>query len=374
MVVSRTTQSATTSRTSSKGPLSHPVVLVPAGLAILLGAYALGYLPQLGTLLRDADRLGRSVDIPGLSPAVSGIAGIAAFLILLGLVRSVDMLLQKLRDTVPLKARLAKPVEQFIEEATAARVSRRVAREIYSLLEPHYPKQMSIDLNDNLRTDLQLSDDDIQILNAQLFTRCERHALPADANVRKLLDSTTVFDLLQRVEAATPLRADRSGSRERATDFAPANAAGGKRQSDSAQRKALHAATIQAIETGSLHLSGASGLHRRSSDYRGPRRRVTDQRGDPEYTGPFQRVTDVVRGLAADPAPQQALERQPEQWTKRGLDLQSERQPGRPPASSPERRAQPAPDPPALNRRDSMYVAPLPRPGPESTRSGRTRD
>lgn len=341
MVGARSRQSVASSgenapASARTGPLVHPGVLVLLGVAVLLGAYALGYLPQFGSLLEDAVRSSRSTDLPALNPAVYGIAGLAAFFILLGVLRSIDILFRKLSNTNPLKVRPLKSVEQFIEEAAAARISLRVARESYYLLEPHYPHKMCIDLQDSLRGDLLLADEAIRTLDALLLTRCDRRPASIHSPAPPTSNFVTVFDLLHRAEIALPLRADRSGSRERAVDSATAAPMPERRQSDSAERKALHAATLLAIESGSLHSEGASGLHRRSSDYNGPRRRATDNRADSEYKGPFQRSTD------------------------------------RPRISSPERHAQPAPgsdlDPAELNRRDPLFIPPHNKRVPEPTR------
>lgn len=339
MLTPRTTESANAPQASPtppaapKGPLGHPAVLVLAGVTVLLAAYALGYLPEFGSLLQDAMRSSRSSDILVFNPAFYGIAGLAAFLILLGFLRGFDMLLRKLRGTSPLKSRPAKPVEQFIVEAMAAKISLRVAREGYYLLEPHYPYKMCIDLNDDLRADLLLADESLRALEAMLLTRCDRRQAPVNATTAPALNFVTVQDFLLRAENAPPLRADRSGSRERSTDSGSRAGLGGKRQSDSAERKALHAATLQAIESGSLHDMGSSGLHRRSSDYTGPRRRATDKRDDSNYTGPFQRSTD------------------------------------RPAASSPLRSAQPNQYPGELHRSDPLFLPPRSKriPEPSST-------
>lgn len=332
MLGSRSTQTDARSPVARKAPLVHPGVLVLAGCVILFGAYALGYLPQFGSLLEDAIRSNRSSDTPVLTPAYYGIAGLAAFLILLGLLRSFDLVLRKLRNGTPLKTRPAKGIEAFIEEATSAEISRRVAREGYYLLEAHYPYRMCIDLNDGLRSELRLDDEAIEVLAATLLTRCDRRKSSAARTKQAGPSANTVFDLLHLAETAPELRADRSGSRERTSDLTVPDGPSEKRNSDSAQRKALHAATLIAIESGSLRAHGDSGDHRRSTDYKGLRRRATDIRVDPEFKGPFRRATDR-------PAP---------------------------PAS--ERKAQPVPDPAELNRRDPLFVPPLNKRVPESTR------
>jgi hypothetical protein len=337
-------ESGSTSAAARKGPLGHPGVLLLAGTVVLLGAYALGYLPQFGSLLQDAIRSSQSSDVPVLSPAFYGITGLAAFLMLLGLLRAFDLLLRQFRDTSQLKSRPAKPVEQFIEEAAAANIGLRVAREGYYLLEPQYPHRMCIDLNDDLREDLRLPDEAIRALDALLRTRCDRRqapvAPPATGPVVSAAPSAhalaTVSDLLETVEAAPPLREDRSGSRERAAAGTVLTPSRQRRLSDSAQRKALHAATLSAIETGSLHAPDASGLHRRISDYTGPRRRATDNRAIPEYKGPYQRATDG--------------------------------RPDRPQPSVPERKAQPTSDTAKMYPRDPVFASPLIKRTPEPTR------
>ena len=345
---SATSEPASKSPVARKGPLGHPGVLLLAGAVVLLGAYALGYLPQFGSLLEDAIRSSYSRDLPDFSPAIYGIAGLAAFFILLGLLRCFDLLIRQFRNSSPLKSRPAKPIEQFIEEASTADIGLRVAREGYNLLKPQYPYKMCIDLNDNLRTDLRLPDEAIRALDTLLRTRCDRRqerVSPAsDCPAPAVQSIVNVRDLLHVVETAPPLREDRSGSRDRAGEGAPSTPSRQRRLSDSAQRKALHAATLSAIETGSLHTSNASGLHRRLSDYSGPRRRSTDSRSDADYKGPFQRATD----RAPDPTP----------------DWKSDR----PPASSPERKAQPSADLSQLEPPDPVFAASRSKRTPEPTR------
>ena len=326
-------ESGSKSSAARKGLFGHPGALVIAGIVVLLGANALGYLPHLGSLLKDSIRFSRSSDLTALGTAFYGIAGLAAFFILLGLLRSFDLLLRHFRATSPLKSRSVKPLEQFIEEAAAANISLRVARESYYLLEPQYPYRMCIDLSDDLRSDLLLPDEAIRALDALLRARCDRRQdsisatqnSPLDSRVRTLV---SVFDLLQTAESAPPSREDRSGSRDRAGDGTGANPSRQRHLSDSAQRKALHAATLSAIEAGSLHTPDSSGPHRRFSDCGGPRRRATDHRSDAEYTGPYHRATDRARD-----SPQ-----------------------GRPSTSSPERMAQPAALSAELRPVDSVFA------------------
>ncbi len=358
MAVTGITKSAPASK-PRKGPSSHLAILLSAGLVVLLGAYALGYLPQFGSLVEDAVHSSRSYDVPALNPAFYGLAGLAAFLLLLGLMRLMDTLLGSLRNTTPHSIRPFKPVEQFIEEAAAAKISPRVARESYRLLEPYCRQRMCIDLNDDLRAHLQLDEDAIRAVDAQLFTRCDRFQTATGSNrpdsiVYAPPSVITVLDLLQRVEAAPPTRADRSASRERSSDLLPPGATHVKRKSDSAQRMALHAATLHALESSSLHLDGASGVHRRSSDYNGPRRRATDKRDNPEYKGPYQRATDSK--------------------ASRAPERMSGNRSNRPPASSPERKSALPIESTEPNRSDSVFTQSRATHLPETTRSGRSRD
>ena len=287
----------------------------------------------------------RAAIFPRWARCFYGIAGLAAFLILLGLLRSFDLLLRQFRDNSPLKSRAAKPVEQFIEEAAARDISLRVAREGYQLLEPQYPYRMCIDLGDDLSGDLRLPDEAIRALDALLRTRCDRRQTPVSPAAKSAIGSpvqaiVTVFDLLHAAETAPPSREDRSGSRERSADGTISTPSRERRLSDSAQRKALHAATLSAIEAGSLHTPDSSGLHRRFSDYSGPRRRATDDRDDTEYNGPHQRATDRLADRVAD----------------------------RPPASSPERKAQSAAVPEEHNLGDPVLASRRAKRTPEATR------
>ncbi len=292
-----------------RGPLSHPAILFLIAIGILFGGYALGYIPQIGSLLEAAVRSGEKTAVPALSPVFYGIAGLVAFLLLLALLRSIDMLLRGIRNASPLANRPVKSLAEFIEETAAINISVRVAREGYHLLQPHYPGLMCISLGDRLRSDLRLDEEEILLLDAKLLTRCDRRDCSADvaANASGLI---TISDLLLRVEAASPVHLERpSGLRDRATDnvgpAVPVQKPGippDPRNPTSAQRKAIHAAALHAIESRSLRIAQTSGLKRRNSDYEGPRRRATDNPSKtPAYDGPYRRVTDQMAAFS-DPS------------------------------------------------------------------------
>ena len=308
----------------AQGPLGHPAVLLIIAASILFVAYALGYIPQFGSLLEAAVRSTQNAGSPALDPALYGVAGLAAFFVLFALLRSVDLLLNRFRKRSPLELRPVKPINAFLQEAAAGGIGVRVARESYHLLKPHYPNVMSVDLNDDLRSDLGLSDEEIRLLDTHLLARCDRREAPATPDSRNV---TTVFDLLLKAETSTVLSGGRSsGSRERSTD-APAEVpkvvADGipgivptfhSRNPTSAERKAIHAEALRAIESRSLRTSDPSMLHRRSSDYEGPRRRATDVDAAPAvFKGPYRRATDrVATRVGAPPSAERKAETKPE--------------------------------------------------------------
>ena len=155
---------------------------------------------------------------------------------------------------------------------------------------------MSIDLADRLREDLHLEEEVVRLLEAKLLTRCDRRDRSNQAMLTDVAMLTTIRDLLSRVESAALLPIERpSGVRDRSTDTPALLPIHEVRNPSSAQRKAIHAAALQAIESRSLRLAETSGLRRRSSDYDGPRRRATDYPAKtPTYPGPFRRAADLV--------------------------------------------------------------------------------
>jgi hypothetical protein len=200
-----------------KGLLSSPVILL-LGLAVLLTAYALRFVPHLTTAFEhlfneavSSPRMGGTE----LTPFVYGIASLVAFFVLLALLRTIGILLRKFSGRETFATRRPKSIEQFVEEAAAANISQRVARESYHLLFHQYPHHMSVALGDSLRLDLNLTGEDILVLRSTLLDRSSRrHAAIADANA-----IITVRDLLAHAEAIPEQRKDRSGSHSRATDL-----------------------------------------------------------------------------------------------------------------------------------------------------------
>ena len=128
--------SGSSSNRTRRGSFSHPATLLFLAIALLLTAYALGYLPQFGRLLDAAVRSGENTALPALSPVCYGVGGLAAFLLFLALLRSVDMLLHGSRRPLLQPKRVAKPLAGFLEETAAAKISTRVAQEGYQMLQP----------------------------------------------------------------------------------------------------------------------------------------------------------------------------------------------------------------------------------------------
>jgi hypothetical protein len=291
MNISRST--ASNSRSSElepvrRGSLSNPVILLLLALAVLLAAYALRYLPQLATLFghffNEAFLSSQHAGATELTPAVYGIASLVAFFVLLALLRTIGILLRKVSGRETFAPRTPKSIEQFVEEAAAAKIGQRVARESYHLLLHHYPHHMSISLEDSLRLDLNLTSEDILTLRSTLLARSSRrHIAIADS-----AGIITVRDLLAHAEATPEQRKDRSGSHNRASD--PPTEEEGFVASDS-----LIGSHIRTRE----HIAN---LQRRAADYTGPRRRATDNRVNPEYVGPRRRSTDCPVAFPPQPS------------------------------------------------------------------------
>jgi hypothetical protein len=280
-------------------------VLLFVAIALAGAAYAFGYLPKAGNFFESL-LFGQGSHISAVSPLVFGLLGLLAFLIVIGLLRVGEFLLGKSRHASPLDGRAEKSLEQFVAEATcdpasgipesagrAVRISARVAREGHNLLERFYPRPVSIELEDDLRDGLGLTEEQIITLRSTLLTNTDRRE-DSEASVREI---RTVQQMLHNVEKAplqhlnssvTPVGvvSDRSGARTRATDH---------------ERAALAMAAVSA--TGAKAMAGPpippgqdSGLRRRSNDYSGPRRRMTDKQPDPVYRGPYRRLDDPGSG------------------------------------------------------------------------------
>jgi hypothetical protein len=352
--------------------LRHPGVLFAAAIAIFCAAYVLGYLPQDGG--RIGAYVGSAFDSPSgsffdavvhispsaegssaINPTVYSIGGFIAFLVLLGLMRSFDLLLRSLRGKTPLAARQPGSIEEFILECgreggfpAQTTIGARVAREGHHLLEPYYPRPKCVELRDDLRRDLGLTAENIVALRFALLTRCDRRDPPEfepafDGNLG--LDPaaiTTVYDLLRYVEDAPSQRAAFPGLPAMRFDSRPVKTRTPEdphAQSESRacppespvleQRSADPAASAArpaeypypaalASTPPELRYSALLEIHavsmtqdartRLRPHFSGLRRRSGEHRLAAEYAGPFRRATDrprtAVTERAAAPMPE----------------------------------------------------------------------
>jgi hypothetical protein len=253
-----------------KGPIGSPGIFLLIAVAILCSAYALGYLPHFGSLLEK----------PSL--VFYGVAGVVAFLVLLVLLRSLDLAVRKTGDTTPFADRRYKTIARYVAEATDQGISLRVARESYHLLQHFYPGKMCAELNDDLDRDLGISEEALSTLHAGLLHRCDRQ----ESTKPELAALNTVLDLLLSIEAARLNHFEHSISR---------GGSEGRLSASSGQHGVAHPYNSRSRTTPRL-----SGLHRRASDYNGPRRRATDRRATAAYTGALrrahERTTRILEG------------------------------------------------------------------------------
>jgi hypothetical protein len=272
---------------------------------VVCAAFVFGHFSRTATFFESL-QLSQGSHLSALSPLVYGLFGLVAFLILIGVLRAAEFLLHGPKRTSPLGGRAEKSLEQFVEEATCApapalpegaggdvRISTRVAREGHNLLERFYPKPVCIELGDDLREHLGLTEEQVITLRSSLLSDTDRRE-DSEVSVQEI---RTVRHLLRNVEKAplqhlnksvTPVAvvSDRSGARTRATDHERAAAA----------RTASPAASAKLPSGPSTSAGQDSGLRRRANDYSGPRRRMTDQLPEPVYRGPYRRMNDPASG------------------------------------------------------------------------------
>jgi len=128
---SRSIDSHAKSHAAHRVALTSPRLLLLVVLALLVSAYALGHLPLPGVRPGIVFDVVHSVPL-SLDPAFYGIAGFAAFLVLLALLRSCDILIRRMGRTNPLAPEPAKSLQQFPHEVSAAPVA---VREIFPTVE-----------------------------------------------------------------------------------------------------------------------------------------------------------------------------------------------------------------------------------------------
>ncbi len=91
-------------------------VLLPFTAALLFVACAVASVPRLSRPVGEFVRSHQNAAVGGLGPALYGLAGLAAYLTLLALLRLGDTLVRRLRKTSPAAEQTAKPMELILEE------------------------------------------------------------------------------------------------------------------------------------------------------------------------------------------------------------------------------------------------------------------
>lgn len=274
------------------------MVLVLGVLTVAVTIYLLASLSPVQDFVETTMHSTQNNGMTALDPVFYGVAGLAAFVLLLAIFRLVNSIIRKFNKPDPLGESPEKSFEEFAREAGQQKISVRVARESYELLSHSYPSRMCIDLDHDLRNDLKLNDDDIVQLYAGLLSRTERREM------RSLIAENigTVHDLLDYVEKAPAQHLDGVAIRVRATDL------------PSAERG-------RAVGPGIFLRDQASEGNRRASDYLGPRRRASDNKVKRAYSGPHRRATDRPQIPPAGAANERPAERPVEDSDKHALVL-----------------------------------------------------
>lgn len=293
-------------RKPSRWTLRHGGAVLLAALAIFLAAESFGYLPPIGGGLDHAcgamidavlHRSPRGDGLDAVSPTVYGSFGFLAFLALVGVLRSFDRMLRRLRGTASVAAGTPRPLEQFVLDAATVGIGARAAREGHSLLEPFCSRPLSIELEDDLRRDLGLGDAKIEEIRFALLTRCDRRE-PPGFGPTSAAGIATVYDLLRHVETAHSRRIDpfclptqRAGSATLATVQAepppePAPAATLSPDLRAPSLLEVHSVAVSQESRARLRphfseIQRRSGEHRIATSYAGPYRRATDAGSNP---------------------------------------------------------------------------------------------
>ncbi len=295
----------TSSLHRSRRRLLHVGALLLAALVVFVAAESLGYLPPIGVSLDHAfgafmdavvHRSPRGDGLDAVSPTVFGSVGFLAFLAMVGVLRSFDRMLRRLRGTALVAAGTPRPLEQFVLDAAAVGIGSRAAREGHHLLEPFYSRPLSIALEDDLRRDVGLGEATIEEIRFALLTRCDRRE-PTGFGPTTSAAIATVYDLLRHVETAPSQRVDpfclptlRAGS----ATLAAVQAEPPPEPFPAATLfPELRAPTVLEVHTIAVtqesrarllpHFSEIrrrSGEHRIPTDYAGPYRRATDPRSE----------------------------------------------------------------------------------------------
>jgi hypothetical protein len=266
-------------RLTRRGLLSHPRTLVLGAVAIVFTAFVLGHLPQLDILLEHALKSSHDEGLSIVLLILVGLASLFALLLLLLALPSIGRLFRSFEQRARFSERTAISLQSFRRSAEVQGISQRVAGETYRALTPHYPsRKMCIQLRDNLRHQLHLSEENILFLRSNVLNRCDRRELPFFS----IADLHTVLDLMYHVESAPPQhvretgfsRIDRPGPVGRG-EIALVGDDGmdhGRRGADRIPAEFANRRTVS--PDGGLH--GAPTPARRRGDYNGIRRRASD--------------------------------------------------------------------------------------------------
>jgi hypothetical protein len=271
------------SEPSHSGPISRPTLLLVGTVTVLAAGYALGYLLRPGGVwAQDVHSFQVSGTI-GQGSLVYFIAAGLALLLLVTMLKSSNIMLWRRN---PFAGRSEKPIGQFVQEAKGLRISLRVAREAYYLLQHHYPKPMCIDFNDDLRRDLRMTAGNVVSLRSGLLGRTDRSE-QGGYDYGKI---TTVRELLEQIEAAPKNGVDRAKMKQRVADL-PFSARPVVENLEFTEASSL-------ADPDFLRRAHFKWLRRRTADYKGFRSRASDNNSGQQHMGPFRRATELSRRLA----------------------------------------------------------------------------
>ena len=218
-----------------------------------------------------------------MSPLLLGGVSTLGIVLMLILLHVINVIQRKPSKASSLIGRPEKSLEEFVKQADEVRVSLRVARETYDLLLEHYPVPMCIDLPDDLRRDLKLSDADILKLLASILKKTDRLL----TETSYIVTTRTVNDLLREVENTQRNKIDRSALRLRASDC-PYPVRPVVEVIEFKQ-------TSRIIDPDYQRRQHFTWLKRRISDYRGLLSRASDLTTKTTHQGPFRRSHEGSR-------------------------------------------------------------------------------
>ena len=216
-----------------------------------------------------------------MTPSFLAALSAIGILLIVALLRLIHLLQQK--SSGRLTGRPEKSLKAFARQADSMAVSLRVARETYDLLLEHYPAPMCIDPQDDLRRQLDLTEDDLHLITDTLWQKTGR-LLPKSLDLSSI---RTVKDLLIAVETARRSKIDRATLRLRASDCSyPVRPA---------VEVLRFRATTKIMDPDYQRRQRFKWLRRRISDYRGLLSRATDEAPRQPYPGPFRRSNEKPR-------------------------------------------------------------------------------